>query len=464
VRRARVWQALRPPAFGYSPAGYTLGDRAEPVLRGVEGPRSAGAVRSRASDNPLGELYCESVALEKLAARYGTPLYVYSAEMIRSRLHAFAGAFHSIPHTFCYSVKANSTLGILRLLADEGAGFDVVSGGELQRVLRVSRKAASKVVFSGVGKTAAEMELTLRSGILLFNVESASELNLLAAVATRLKKRPAVAMRVNPDVSTKTHPYISTGLHQHKFGIPIPEAMKLYAQAASSPSLKVSGVSLHIGSQITDVDTFREALGRVATLIGALRQQGHDIRYIDAGGGLGISYEGAPTNATFEKQIAAYAKAVLGPLRGSKLHLLLEPGRSIVGAAGVLLTRVLYRKTNHRKRFLIVDAAMNDLLRPSLYGAYHEIVPVSRKSHETETTDVVGPICETGDFFARDRQLPLVGEGDLLAVLDVGAYGSVLGSNYNTRGRSAEVLVEGARAKLIRRRESFGDQIKTEQF
>jgi len=426
------------------------------------------------------ELYCEGVALESLAARHGTPLYVYSAAMIRARMNAFERAFHSIPHTLCYSVKANSTLAILRLMAGEGAGFDVVSGGELQRVLRVSRKAASrvasqaaskvasraasKVVFSGVGKTAAEMQLALRSGILLFNIESASELSLLSATATRLKtqlKKPAaVAVRVNPHVSTKTHPYISTGLHQHKFGVPIPEALALYAEAAKQPYLEVAGVSVHIGSQITDVGSFQEAIERVADLVRTLRQQGHDIRYIDAGGGLGISYEGAQEN--FEKQIAAYARAVLGPLRGLKLHLLLEPGRSIVGPAGVLVTRVLYRKTNNHKRFLIVDAAMNDLVRPSLYGAYHEIVPVRRESHEAEITDVVGPICETGDFFARDRKLPLVSEGDLLAILDVGAYGSVLGSNYNTRSRPAELLVDGAKAKVIRRRETLQDQLRTE--
>jgi diaminopimelate decarboxylase len=435
VKCARESQVLRPPAFEY---------------RGA----TSGARRT--------ELYCEAVALESLAARHGTPLYVYSAAMIRARVKAFARAFRSIPHTLCYSVKANSTLAILRLVAGEGAGFDVVSGGELQRVLRVGRKNASKVVFSGVGKTAAEMELALRSGILLFNIESASELNLLSATATRLKKRAAVAVRVNPDVSAKTHPYISTGLHQHKFGVPIPEALTLYARAAKQPYLTVAGVSVHIGSQITDVGSFQAALERVADLVRVLRKQGHDIRYIDAGGGLGISYEGAQGN--FKNQISAYAKAVLGPLRGLKLHLLLEPGRSIVGPAGVLLTRVLYRKTNNRKRFLIVDAAMNDLLRPSLYGAYHEIVPVSRESRKTEITDVVGPICETGDFFARDRELPLVSEGDLLAILDVGAYGSVLGSNYNTRGRAAEVLVNGAKARVIRRRESVQDQMRLEKF
>ena len=408
------------------------------------------------------KLYCEAVPLEALAARYGTPLYVYSAAMIRARMRAFTRAFRSIPHTLCYSVKANSTRAILRLVAAEGAGFDVVSGGELQRVLRSRPKAATQVVFSGVGKTAAEMELALRSGILLFNVESASELNLLSATAIRLKKRAAVAVRVNPDVSAKTHPYISTGLHQHKFGVPIPEARSLYFHAAKQPYLTVAGVSVHIGSQITDVDSFQAALERVADLVRVLREQGHNIHYIDAGGGLGISYQGA--QKSFEKQIAAYARAVIAPLRGMNLHLLLEPGRSIVGPAGVLLTRVLYRKTNNRKRFLIVDAAMNDLVRPSLYGAYHEIVPVSRESRKTEITDVVGPICETGDFFARDRKLPLVNEGDLLALLDVGAYGYVLGSNYNSRGRAAEVLVDAAKARLIRRRESLQDQIRTEKF
>jgi diaminopimelate decarboxylase len=381
--------------------------------------------------------------------------------MVRARLKAFATAFHSSPHTICYSVKANSTLAILRLIAKERAGFDVVSGGELERVLRSRPKAASKVVFSGVGKTAQEMELALRSGILLFNVESASELNLLAATATRLKKRARIAVRVNPDVPAKTHPYISTGLHQHKFGVPIPEAKDLYAQAATSPYLEVAGVSVHIGSQITDVATFQAALERVADLARSLRQQGHNIRYVDAGGGLGISYEGTQDN--LEKQIASYAKAVLKALRGLNVHLLLEPGRSIVGPAGALLTRVLYRKTNHSKRFLIVDAAMNDLLRPSLYGAYHEIVPVISNVDGTETTDIVGPICETGDFFARDRKLPVANEGDLLAILDAGAYGAVLASNYNTRGRPAEVLVDGTKSKLIRRRESLQDQLSREK-
>ncbi len=430
--RASAPQALRAPAFAYQ--------------------------RTTSAAQP--ELCCEGVGLERLAKQFGTPLYVYSTAMIQTRVNAFARAFRSIPHTLCYSIKANSTLAILQFLARAGSGFDVVSGGELQRVLRVSRPAAKRVVFSGVGKTAAEMELALRSGILLFNIESASELNLLSATATRLKKRAAIAVRVNPDVPAKTHPYISTGLHQHKFGVPIPEAHALYAHAATQPFLDVAGVSVHIGSQITDVTSFQFALERVADLVRTLRKQGHAVRYLDAGGGLGISYEAKQQN--FEKQIGKYARAVLAPIRELKVHLLLEPGRSIIGPAGVLLTRVLYRKTNHRKRFLIVDAGMNDLVRPSLYGAYHEIVPVRRQARDTEITDVVGPICETGDFFARDRTLPLVKEGELLAVLDAGAYGSVLGSNYNTRGRVAEVLVNGAKAKVIRRREGLEDQLKTE--
>ena len=418
--------------------------------------------RSRDAKSLL-TLFCEKMDLLQLAARYGTPLYVYSSETIRTRLQAYAHAFRSIPHTLCYSVKANSTLAVLRLVAQQKAGFDVVSGGELERVLRVKRKAATKVVFSGVGKTAPEMEVALKSGILLFNVESASELRALGATAARLKKKARIAIRVNPDVSATTHPYISTGLHQHKFGVPIPEARRLYAEAEKHANLDVAGVSVHIGSQITDVSSFQEALQRVAELVRELRGTGHEIRYVDAGGGLGIAYETDPDQTPFADQVLAYAKAVLAPLQGLNVHLLLEPGRSIIGPAGVLLTRVIYRKTNNGNRFLIVDAAMNDLLRPSLYGAHHEIAPVTvTSSSKAEVIDVVGPICETGDFFARDRSLPVMQEGDLLAILDAGAYGSVLGSNYNTRGRAAEVLVDGAKARVIRRRESVADQVRLE--
>lgn len=418
------------------------------------------ACRCSSAAGPV-SLFCEKTEVARLADLHGTPLYVYSAEMIRTRLQAFDNAFRSFPHTICYSVKANSTLGILRLVAREGAGFDVVSGGELERVLRVNCKHAAKVVFSGVGKTVPEMELALKSGILLFNVESASELQALASAAARLKKRALLALRVNPDVSAKTHPYISTGLHEHKFGVPIAEARRLYAEAARHPSLRIAGVSVHIGSQITDLTSFSDALGRVAELVRELRSAGHKIQYVDAGGGLCIPYQGA--QVPFAKQVAAYAKAVIDPLRKIDVHLLLEPGRSIVGPAGVLVTRVIYRKTNDGKRFLIVDAAMNDLIRPSLYGAYHEIVPLRKAAARTEFTDIVGPVCETGDFFARDRKLPIMHEGDLLAILDTGAYGSVLASNYNTRGRPAEVLVEGSRARVIRKRETSVDQMRLER-
>jgi diaminopimelate decarboxylase len=267
-------------------------------------------------------------------------------------------------------------------------------------------------------------------------------------------------LRVNPDVSAKTHPYISTGLHEHKFGVPLPEALELYLEAATHPYLRVAGVSVHIGSQITDVSSFNDALTRVAEIVRDLRAAGHDIQYVDAGGGLGISYR--ETEESFAGQVADYARAVIEPLRKLKVHLLLEPGRSIVGSAGVLLTRVIYRKTNNGKRFLIVDAAMNDLLRPSLYGAHHEIVPVQLSSLERETTDVVGPVCETGDFLARERELPVMQEGDLLAILDAGAYGSTLSSNYNTRGRAAELLVDQGRTRLIRKRESASDQMRLE--
>jgi diaminopimelate decarboxylase len=435
VKTAGKPELLRPPAFCYRRA-------------------------RRRSEPP--ELFCESVALERLAERHGTPLYVYSAQMIRARIQSFQRAFRTVPCTLCYSVKANSTLGILRLIARQGAGFDVVSGGELERVLRVAPRAVGSVVFSGVGKTLEEMDLALEAGILLFNAESGPELRNLATLAAFRKICAPIAIRVNPHVSAKTHPYISTGLHEHKFGVPIPDAKQLYARAARERYLKVAGVSVHIGSQITDIASFQEALERVADLVRDLRKQGLEIRYVDAGGGLGISYEGPQQQ--FAEQISAYADAVLKPLRGLDVHLLLEPGRSIIGPAGVLLTRVIYRKTNNHKRFLIVDAAMNDLLRPSLYRAYHEIVPVTSRSQEKETTDVVGPVCETGDFFARDRELTVVSEGDLLAILDAGAYGAVLSSNYNTRGKAAELLVEGTRARLIRQRESIKDQLRLERL
>jgi diaminopimelate decarboxylase len=406
-------------------------------------------------------LHCDGLSAFDLAKRFGTPLYVYSAATIRSRMCAFDDAFRGHPHTVCYSVKANSNLSILRLLAKMGCGFDVVSGGELERVQRVSRAAAKKVVFSGVGKTSDEMRAALKADVLLFNVESESELMALADCAARIKKKARIALRVNPDVPAKTHPYISTGLHQHKFGIPIEEARRLYTLASEMTSLTIAGISVHIGSQITDVKPFAATMERVADLVRTLRADGHTIQYVDAGGGLGIDYENRA--ADFPQQAASYAKALLKPLRGLKLHLLVEPGRCIVGPAGTLLTRVLYRKTNGKKKFVVVDAAMNDLIRPSLYRAYHEIVPAElTRNRAQETVDVVGPICETGDFFARDRTLALTREGDLLALLDTGAYGMVLASNYNSRPRPAEVLVDGKSAKLIRRRETIADLVRAE--
>ena len=411
-------------------------------------------------------LHCEELGLAALAGRHGTPLYVYSAAAIRANVQSFQKAFARQSHTVCYSVKANSNLSLLRLLAGLGCGFDVVSGGELRRVLTVGPEAAAGVVFSGVGKTAAEMDLALAAGILIFNVESAAELDLLATRAARLKKTARIAIRVNPDVKAETHPYISTGLRQHKFGVPIAEARELYRRAAGKQWLDPIGVSVHIGSQITDVKPFGETMERVLTLIRQLREDGLNISFVDAGGGLGIRYQNAsPTQR--ERSIRQYAQALIRPLGGGGLHLLLEPGRSIVAAAGALITRALYAKENGGKQFLIVDAAMNDLIRPSLYGAHHEIVPltprVKSKSTVEGVMDVVGPICETGDFFARERELPPVAPGDLLAILDTGAYGMSLASNYNTRGRAAEVLVDGKKAKVIRRRESFEDLIRLEK-
>jgi diaminopimelate decarboxylase len=410
-------------------------------------------------------LYCDHVEAEQLARRFGTPLYVYSASAIRARVEAFERAFARQSHALCYSVKANSNLSVLRLLALLGCGFDVVSGGELQRVMRASPKAAPRTVFSGVGKTAQEMDTAIDAGILLFNVESEAELELLAARAARKKKTARIAFRVNPDVNAKTHPYISTGLSQHKFGVPIAQARQLYGRAATFAYLDPVGVSVHIGSQITDPRPFAETMERVVRLVGELTADGLNISFVDAGGGLGIRYQ-APTVSDFQRSLKGYAEALMRPLRGTDLHLLLEPGRSIVAAAGALLTRTLYSKKTGEKQFLVTDAAMNDLLRPSLYGAHHEIVPATLRKPARGTApgpvDVVGPICETGDFFARDRHLPPVAAGELLAVYDAGAYGMTLSSNYNTRGRAAEVLVDGKRVRLIRRRESFEDLVRNE--
>ncbi len=393
-------------------------------------------------------------------------MYVYSATAIRERYRILERAFHHVRHTVCYSVKANSNLSILRLLAGMGAGFDIVSGGELERVRRAHKKALSKVVFSGVGKTADELRLALRSGILLFNVESEGELELLAACAAELRKTANVAVRVNPDVPAETHPYISTGLREHKFGVPISSARDLCRRAAGHKYLRVAGVSLHIGSQIGEVTPFHLAMERAVDLALDLLGDGHKLRFIDAGGGLGISYNSAAA-VDFTELAHRYEEAITEPLLRMKKpvpHLLLEPGRAIIAPAGALVTRVLYLKRNGNKHFTIVDAAMNDLIRPSLYGARHEITPVSLKDRSAKRvqSDIAGPVCESGDFLARDAMLPEVGPGANLCVLDAGAYGMSLASNYNTRPRAAEVLVDGTRVRLIRQRETVKDMLHQE--
>lgn len=412
-------------------------------------------------------LHCERLPITKLAAKHGTPLYLYSAAAIRERYQILDRAFRAVSHTICFSVKANSNLSILRLLAKLGAGFDIVSGGELERVRLAQRKALKKVVFSGVGKTVDELSAALSSGILLFNVESEGELEALAKCASSLRKQANVAVRVNPDVPAETHPYISTGLREHKFGVPISGVAELYRRAGACKYLRVAGVSLHIGSQITDLAPFRLAVQRAVDLIQQLKSEGHDIRFLDAGGGLGISYN-SERPMDFREQAQRYAESITKPLEGLKrygLHVLLEPGRSIVAPAGALVTRVLYSKQNGAKHFTIVDAAMNDLIRPSLYQALHEIVPVELTGNAAQTnitTDVCGPICETGDFLARDAKLPEASPDSLLCLYDAGAYGMSLSSNYNSRPRAAEVLVEGSRARVIRRRETLKDLFAAE--
>jgi diaminopimelate decarboxylase len=385
---------------------------------------------------------------------------VYSADHILERLGLFQQAFKDRERLVCYAVKANSALAILKLLAEHGAGFDIVSGGELERVLAAAPEAVERVVFSGVGKTAAEIDLALNAGILQFNVESEAELALLAARAAKLKKKGRFALRVNPDVFAETHPYISTGLREHKFGIDIREAVRIYKYAAGNRWLEAHGVSLHIGSQIRSAEPFGAAMKRVAKLADQLRHEGIVLRAIDAGGGLGIDYHGGVFDAAAKvEEYAAAIKRALGEFDG---RLLLEPGRFILAQAGALVARVLQVKRNGKKTFLITDAAMNDLIRPALYQAHHEIVPVRRRAGRGRVVDVVGPVCETGDFFAHDRKLPPIQPGDLVALLDSGAYGMAQSSNYNTRLRPAEVLVEGKKARLIRRRETMADLLAPE--
>ncbi len=407
-------------------------------------------------------LQLSAVDLGELAEQFGTPLYVYSADDLRDRVRMITEGFAAVAHTVCYAVKANSSLALLRLLSETGCGFDIVSGGELERVRRAAPEALGRVVFSGVGKQPWELDAALAAGILLFNVESEAELQLLSQRAACLGRQARFALRVNPDVAVATHPYISTGLREHKFGIAIERAQAIYAAARALPGLQAAGVSVHIGSQIRDVSPFAEALARVAALVTALRGDGHNIGYVDAGGGFGIEYGQAPFDPAAE--VHRYADAVTAVLAPLGTHLLLEPGRFLVAQAGVLLTRVLSTKANGARRFVIADAAMNDLIRPALYGAHHEVLPLREGDGETTVAELVGPVCESGDFFAHDRSLPRVQGGDLLAVLDAGAYGMSLSSNYNTRVRPAEVLVENGLARLIRRRETLDDLLALEQL
>ena len=420
---------------------------------------SGQAVSARPFAYRGGRLWCDEVSLEALGEQYGTPLYVYSARQIRERLRLFQNAFSGRPSTVCFAVKSNSALAILRLLAEAGAGFDIVSGGELERVRRASKSALKRVVFSGAGKQVWEIDAALQAEILLFNVESEDELELLAERAKAASVRARFALRVNPDVFADTHPYISTGLREHKFGIDIGMARGIYRRAAKSKWLDAAGVSVHIGSQIRAVEPFAAAAERVTALVGELRRDGHNIRYVDAGGGLGIDYNDHLDSSKFDaaKKVRDYAASVTKATAGLDAHLLLEPGRFVVGQAGALLSHVLFVKNNGSKTFVIADAAMNDLIRPALYQAHHEILPVVRRGGSRTVVDVVGPVCESGDFFARDRELQKMAAGDLIALLDAGAYGMAQSSNYNTRPRPAEVLVDGRQAKLIRRRETFKD-------
>jgi diaminopimelate decarboxylase len=402
-------------------------------------------------------LFCDDVPLADVAAKAGTPCYVYSARTILENFRAYDKAFGSQPHSVCYAIKANGSLAILKLLAQAGAGFDIVSGGELYRVLKAGGDP-KKIVFSGVGKTVPEIDAALAAGIFVFNCESEPELALIDALAHRHGVQARVAMRVNPDVDAATHAYISTGRLAHKFGIDISEAEAVYERALHHENLLIEGVSCHIGSQLMNPEPVMEAVDRVLHLIDRLRMKGFDIRHADLGGGLGVAYK--PEDST--PRICSFIAQMCERLKGHSLHAMIEPGRSIVGAAGVLLSRVLYRKTTGDKNFVVIDAAMNDLIRPALYSAYHEILPVRETDAPKSKVDVVGPVCETGDFLAKDRELAEVMPGDMVAICTTGAYGFVQSSNYNARPRAAEVLVEEDSWRVIRKRETYEDLIRGE--
>lgn len=401
-------------------------------------------------------LHCEGVQLAALARQVGTPFYVYSQAGLEQQFRSFDSAFEDTPHLVCYAVKANSNLSILSLFQRLGAGFDIVSGGELMRALRV-RSDPRKIVFSGVGKTTDEIDLALHSGILQFNVESEAELEVLEARAAATGKIAPVAIRVNPDVDAKTHPYIATGRAENKFGVSAHSVLPLCRRASRSRHLQVTGIGSHIGSQIVSVAPFVQAAKRLAELVETLRTSGIELRFLDLGGGLGITYRDESPPGPAE-----YAGAIKSLVKGLGCTVIVEPGRAMVGNAGILVTGVLLSKKGRARNFVVVDAAMNDLIRPSLYGAYHCVQPVILRNRRTWKADVVGPVCETGDFLARDRVVPRVSAGDLLAVMSAGAYGFALASNYNSRPRAAEILVHGDRFKIIRKRETFRDLIRGE--
>lgn len=405
-----------------------------------------------------GSLRCEQVSLDDIAREYGTPTYVYSAGSIEDRYRTLDQAYAPVPHQIHYALKANDNLAIAGLLANLGAGADVVSGGELFKALRAGFPA-NRIIFAGVGKTADEIALALDEEIMLFNVESPAELAAIGEMAAAKGKVARVSVRVNPDVDPQTHPYISTGLRKNKFGVPADQVLNVYRQARDHRALEPVGIQMHIGSQLVHVGPIVDAVERLAGLVESLRDEGIALRYFDVGGGLGIRYRDEEPEGP-----ATLAERVLPTIRELGVTLLCEPGRFLVGNAGVLLTRVVYRKQNGPKSFLIVDAAMNDLLRPSLYEAYHEIRPVrAAEGAAEETVDVVGPVCESGDFFAHDRSMAPTRAGDLLAIMSAGAYGFAMASNYNARPRAAEVLVSGRNARLVRRRETYEDLIHSEE-
>jgi diaminopimelate decarboxylase len=417
-----------------------------------------------------GELYAEDVALSKLADTYGTPLYVYSATTIADHFDRLTAALAPLDHLICYAIKANSTLAVLSLLAQRGSGFDLVSGGELTRVLKAGGNA-SKCSFAGVGKTRDEIEQALAANIYVFNVESIAELEFINQVAGEKKKQAAISIRVNPNVDASTHSKITTGTYENKFGIAFEEVGPLYARAARMKNLRLLGVQIHIGSQITEVKPFVQAVKKMLPLVQELKAL-HRIKFFDIGGGLGIVYDPAlasGTSAWWKKQKvkpltpASYGEKIVPLLKPLGLRILVEPGRFMVGNAGVFVTEVLYVKKTGRKTFVIVDGAMNDLIRPAFYESYHEIVPLkAKRAGKLVSTDLVGPICESGDYFAKDRPLPAQVPGDRLALLSAGAYGFVMASNYNTRPRVAEVLVEGARHRVVRKRETVADLLRGE--